>query len=99
MAFSLLRATRLLGGLAVVVCGSCLVAHAGDTPKLKVAFIYVGPIGDFGWTRTQDDARREVERELPWIETSYVESVSEGDFENCVDLMVQKGVRVIFAGS
>jgi basic membrane protein A len=93
------RATPFLRVLVLLACGACLVGHAGDSPKLKVGFIYVGPIGDFGWTRTQDDARREVERELPWLETSYVESVSEGDFENCVDLMVKKGVRVIFAGS
>jgi simple sugar transport system substrate-binding protein len=93
------RGIQVVRALALAACAACLVANAGDAPKLKVAFIYVGPIGDFGWTRTQDDARREVERELPWLETNYVESVAESDFENCVDLMVQQGARVIFAES
>ena len=37
-------------------------ANAGD--KLKVGFIYVGPIGDHGWTYRHDIGRQDVEKHL-----------------------------------
>lgn len=45
---------------------------------LKVAFVYVGIIGDAGWTFTHDQARIQLERDFPNIKTSYVESVKDG---------------------
>ncbi|HUT66377.1 MAG TPA: BMP family ABC transporter substrate-binding protein, partial [Spirochaetota bacterium] len=41
--------------------------------KLKVGFIYVGPIGDMGWTNAHDNARKIVEKTFPWVETVYQE--------------------------
>jgi basic membrane protein A len=89
----------VLLALAAVGGASALAAAAEPEPKLKVGFIYVGPIGDFGWTRSHDEARKALESKLPWLETSYVESVTEGDFETCVDQMAQQGIKVIFAPS
>jgi simple sugar transport system substrate-binding protein len=56
---------------------------------LKVGFIYVGPIGDLGWTNAHDVARRKVE-ELPWAETIYQESVPEGDTVTVIERMFQQ---------
>jgi len=39
---------------------------------LKVGFIYVGPVGDWGWTHAHDTARRYIERIFPWVENIYV---------------------------
>ena len=51
---------------------------AGDD-KVKVGFIYVGPVGDHGWTYMHDQGRLMVEEELgDLVETTYVESVPEG---------------------
>ncbi|MCA9877208.1 MAG: BMP family ABC transporter substrate-binding protein, partial [Thermomicrobiales bacterium] len=47
-----------------------------DTP-LKVAFVYVGPIGDMGWTFSHDEGRLALEEAFPNIETVYQESVPE----------------------
>jgi len=66
--------------------------------KLKVGFIYVGPIGDYGWTHAHDQARRIAERTLP-IETLYVESVPEAQVEPFIEKLIQQGARVVFTTS
>jgi basic membrane protein A and related proteins len=91
----------LLAGALLFAPGAVPVLADAESavPKLKVGFIYVGPVADFGWTQSHNDGRLEAERSLPWLETSYVESVTEGDFENYADQMVNQGVKVIFATS
>ena len=84
--------------LACMVLLAILPVNADDA-KMKVGFIYVGPISDYGYTRAADDGRLEAQKELPWIETSYVESVSEGDVEGYIDQMVDQGIKVIFLTS
>ena len=63
-----------------------------------MGFIYVGPIGDYGWTNAHDVARRMVEQQLP-VETLYVESVPEGKVEPFIDRLVGQGAKVIFTTS
>ncbi len=58
--------------------------------KLKAAFIYVGPIGDYGWTNAHDLGRQYVEKEFPWLETVYAESVAEGDSDRFIDRFIQE---------
>lgn len=68
--------------------------------KFKVAFVYVGPVGDLGWTWAHDQGRKYLEEKLPWVETSYVESVPEGaDAERVLTELAEKGNKVIFATS
>lgn len=67
---------------------------------LKVGFIYVGPIGDLGWTYAHDEARRICEETFPWLTTVYVESVSEGDEGLYIDKLIQdEGCDVVFTTS
>lgn len=85
----------------VLVVGLLLVfATAGlaQQSKLKVGFIYVGPIGDYGWTNAHDIARKIVEKTLP-VETIYVESVPEGQVEPFIDKIVRQGAKVVFTTS
>jgi basic membrane protein A len=50
----------------------------GRAQKLKVAFAYVGPVGDGGWTFAHDNARKAVQKEFgDKIETTFVEKVPE----------------------
>ena len=73
--------------------------YVAGTP-LKVGFIYVGPIGDLGWTYAHDEARRICEDTFPWLETVYVESVAEGNEGLYIDkLIVEEGCDVIFTTS
>ncbi len=72
---------------------------AGKTAgPLKVAFAYVGPVGDAGWTFAHDRARKEVQAEFgDKIVTSFVENVPEGaDAERVLRDMVGQGNALIF---
>jgi len=78
------------------------VAMAEWTPpeKIKAAWIYVGPVGDFGWSYMHDIGRRVVERLFKdWLETTYVESVSEAQLSEVIDNLVSQGYNVIFTTS
>lgn len=68
---------------------------------VKVGFIYVGPIGDHGWTYRHDIGRQQVEEAFgDQVETVYLESVQYGpEAETAIRKMAQGGVDIIFATS
>jgi len=74
-------------------------ASAAD--KLKVGFIYLGPIGDLGWTYQHDLARQAVVKEFgDKIETTFLENVSEGpDSERSIEQLARAGNKLIFTTS
>lgn len=77
-------------------------AALGNTQeaKIKAGFIYVGPIGDFGWSYAHDQARRIVDDTYPWLETVYVEAVPEGEVEGVIDRLInQEGVDIVVTTS
>src|SRR6201986_1571592 len=90
---------KLLAASAVVLLAGSLSASAAD--KLKVGFIYLGPVGDFGWTYQHDLARQTLVKELgDKIETTYLENVSEGpDAERSIEQLVRAGNKLIFTTS
>jgi simple sugar transport system substrate-binding protein len=65
---------------------------------LKIAFAYVGPVGDGGWSYAHDQARKAVEKEFgDKVSTSFVESVPEGaDAERVLRDMANQGNKLIF---
>lgn len=73
---------------------------AADDP-LKVGFVYVGSIGDFGWTYQHDQGRLAVEEAFgDRVETTFVESVSEGpDSERVIRQLAASGHDLIFTTS
>lgn len=89
---------RWMKVLFVVVLVLAFASAGTAQAKLKVGFIYVGPIGDYGWTHAHDQARRIAEKALP-IETIFVESVPEAQAEPFIDKMVQQGAKVVFTTS
>jgi len=73
--------------------------HSRAAPApLKIAFAYVGPVGDAGWTFAHDKARKAVEAEFgAKVVTSFVENVPEAaDAERVLRDMVAQGNRLIF---
>lgn len=68
---------------------------------LRIAFIYIGPPGDLGWTYEHDRGRLLLEEEYgDLIETAYVENVEEGpDSARVMRDYAQQGYDVIFATS
>ena len=65
---------------------------------LKIAFAYVGPVGDGGWTFAHDNGRKALEKEFgDKIVTSYVEKVPEAaDAERVFRDMIGQGNKLIF---
>lgn len=76
---------------AIVMCLLLLTGTAlAKDKKLKAGFIYVGPIGDYGWSHAHDVGRKYAESKFPWLETIYIESVPEADSARIIDRLVQQ---------
>ncbi len=85
--------------LLVTLVLSTSLTHAND--PLKVGLIYVGPVGDHGWTYQHDQGRLAVEKTFgDKVKTSYVENVAEGaDAERVIAQMARSGHDLIFTTS
>src|SRR5262245_52378969 len=90
--------TALLLGL-----GLACAAPAADAPAqpLKVAFVYVGPVGDGGWSYQHNLGRLALEKALGnRVKTTYVDSVAEGaDAERVIRRLATSGNSLIFTTS
>ena len=71
----------------------------GQEGTIKAAWIYVGPIGDYGWTHAHDRGREIVDQLFDWLETHYRESVLPGECLSVIDGLVDEGYTVIFTTS
>jgi simple sugar transport system substrate-binding protein len=80
---------------------AALLAGSAQAAELKVGFVYVGPVGDFGWSYQHDHGRKAVEAEFgDRVETTYVESVPEGpDAERVIRQLAASGHGLIFTTS
>ena len=111
---SLLKVAALtaLAAAALMGCGkkedaapAPAAAPVAEAPAkaapLKIAFLYVSPIGDGGWTYQHELGRRAIQEKFgDQIETSFVESVPESaDSERVMRDMVGQGNKLIFATS
>jgi basic membrane protein A len=73
----------------------------GDCEVVQAAFVYVGPIGDAGWTKKHDDGRLSLEENLgDCVETTFLESVPEGaESEAVFERLARDGNDIIFGTS
>src|SRR4051794_15962289 len=68
--------------------------------KLKVGFVYVGPVGDHGYSYQHDQGRLAVEKALgDKVETPFVENVPEADSERAIEQLARTGHQLIFTTS
>jgi basic membrane protein A and related proteins len=103
--------SSLAAAAALVGCGKKEQAPAAAAPAaspaaaapakpepLKIAFAYVGPVGDGGWTFAHDNGRKAVEKEFgDKVITSFVEKVPEAaDAERVFRDMAGQGNKLIF---
>ena len=106
-------ALSVVASAALVACGkkeepkpapapvAAAPAAPAPPPKpepLKIAFAYVGPVGDGGWTFAHDNARKAIEKEFgDKVKTSFVENVPESaDAERVLRDMASQGNKLIF---
>ena len=94
-----MRAVKTLLASAALAAGLSGAAMAQD--KTKVGFIFVGPVGDGGWTYEHNQGRLAVEQEFgDKVETIFQESVPEGaDAERAITQMALSGANLIFTTS
>ncbi|WP_281856055.1 BMP family ABC transporter substrate-binding protein [Litoreibacter halocynthiae] len=93
------RRTILAGAVAALALTTG--AFADGHAKTKVGFIFVGPVGDGGWTYEHNQGRLAVEAEFgDKVETIFQESVPEGaDAERVITQMALSGADLIFTTS
>lgn len=88
----------LLLAIAMVM-GVFVGCEEATSDEMTVGFIYVGPIGDGGWTYSHDQGRLYLEEQLG-VKTLYKESVPETqEVENEIRNMIDQGATAIFATS
>ena len=88
--------------LLAAAAAAALFAFAGSANAAeKICFVYVGPIGDFGWTYQHDQGRLQVEKALgDQVETAYLENVAEGpDAERAFERFAREGCKLVFSTS
>ena len=98
---ALVTRRNLLGGAAAAATLASLGARPRAQAPLRAGFVYVGPVGDHGWTYGHDVARRELEAALgDKVTTTFVENVSEGpDAERVIRQLAADGNNLVFATS
>jgi basic membrane protein A and related proteins len=111
---TLTRRLFALAGLAaaslLVACGkkeeppppapAPVAAPAPKPEPLKAAWVYIGPVGDAGWTFAHDQGRKAVEAAFgDKVQTTFVEKVPYADGERVIRDLAAQGNKLIFATS
>src|SRR2546430_2652143 len=91
----------LIAAAAVALASGASMPGVIAADKLKVGFIYLGPVGDYGWTYQHEAGRREMVKSLgDKIETTFLENVNEGpDAERSIEQLARTGHKLIFTTS
>ena len=92
---------KLIGSIALSLAMVFAGGGASAADKLKIGFIYVGPVGDHGWSYQHDQGRQAIEKEFgDKVETVFVEKVAEGpDAERAIERLARQGAGLIFTTS
>jgi len=92
------RRTLKLALLSAIAFGMATGAMAAE--KLKVGFVYVGPVGDFGYSYQHDQGRQAMQKALgDAVETTFLENVPEADSERSIEQLARSGHKLIFTTS
>lgn len=96
-----MKRRSILAGAVAALALTTGASFADGHEKTKVGFVYVGPIGDGGWTYEHDKGRLAVEEAFgDKVETVYQESVPEGaDSVRVITQMALSGADIIFTTS
>lgn len=94
----IMRFARQLAVLALITVFCGAAAQVSET-DVKACWLYVGPVGDYGFSYAQDLGRKATAADLPGITTAYVEAVAEADVEATVDQLVADGCNVVLGTS
>lgn len=85
--------------LAASLVAGCAKREGESSNDFKVSFIYVGPVGDGGWTYAHDEGRKVLESSVPGVTTEYFESVADSQAEQLMRTKAREGADLIIATS
>lgn len=90
-------------GRAIIITVFCILflnaLPLAASSQLNVGFIYVGPIGDVGWTYSHEQSRLKLIKDYPYVKTIEVPMVDEKNAEKVMRNLIDRGINVIFATS
>ena len=93
----MLKFTKLA---TAVVFTASLSGAALAAEKLKIGFVYVGPVGDHGFTYQHDQGRLALQKAMgDQVETTFLENVPEADSERSIEQLARAGNKLIFTCS
>jgi simple sugar transport system substrate-binding protein len=94
-----LAGSAAMAGAAALGSTALSTGAVASTP-LNVGFIYVGPVGDFGWSTMHDVGRKRLEEVLgAQVKTTAVEAVAVNDMERVATQLARQGHKLIFTTS
>jgi simple sugar transport system substrate-binding protein len=101
MSVVITRRTILAGGAAAAATFGLSGRAGAQKQPVRVGFIYVGPVGDYGWSYQHDVGRKAIEAKFgDKVKTTYVENVSEGpDAERVIRELAARGQDIVFTTS
>jgi basic membrane protein A and related proteins len=83
---------------AAVMLGA--VSASASAEALKACWVFIGPIGDFGWTYQHNQGLEAVKKEFgDKVETAYAENVAESDSEKTFERFAREGCKIIYGTS
>ena len=87
----------------LTACLGALLLFSGAAnaeEKLKVGFVYVGPVADYGYSFQHDLSRKALAEAMgDKVETTYLENVPEADSERAIEKLARSGMGLIFTTS
>jgi basic membrane protein A and related proteins len=93
------ESNMLRNKIFAAILGAGLAFSGQAVAETKVGFVYVGPVGDYGYSYQHDQGRLALEKALD-VKTTYVESVAEGaDAERVIRQLASSGNDIIFTTS
>lgn len=100
------KKNRILALCAIIALSAVMAGCSGSSNSsksnktVKVAFVYEGPIGDFGYNYVADQGRKYLEKQMPNVKATSVENVPDtADCERVFTQLAQQGNAVIFGTS
>src|SRR5580698_8622382 len=91
----------VIAACAVLALAATTFGGVYAADKLKIGFVYVGPIGDLGYTYQHEVGRQALQKALDdKVETTYLENVPESaDAERAIEQLARAGNKLIFTTS
>jgi len=97
-----ITATTTVTGAARTITETRTVTQtvSGAVEPLKVGYVYIGPVGDYGWSYGHDRGRRWADEHfgLP-VKSFYRESVPESEVGSAIETLIDEGAKLILTTS